>query len=86
MWAAAELYLRDPDDVHEVISWAEAEGRRRSAMYRLYAATSLGYREVLHWLGGVDPTTNGANFERRHPVDVDPVGGTPTDVYGTSDG
>ena len=51
-------------------------------MYTLYAVTSMGDREVLHWLGGVDPTTNGPNFERQHPTDVDPVSGTPREVYG----
>ena len=82
MWASTEQYVRDADDAHEVIAWAEAEGRRRSAMYTLYAVTSMGDREVLDWLGGVDPTTNGPNFERQHPTDVDPVSGTPREVYG----
>jgi hypothetical protein len=88
MWSGAEQYLREADDVHEVITWAEDEGRRRSAMYTLYAVISTGSREVLVWLGGVDPTTNGPNFERRHPADVDPVSGTPTEVYssGTQSG
>jgi hypothetical protein len=82
MWASSEQYVRDADDVHDVISWAEAEGRRRSAMYTLYAVTSAADREVLVWLAGVDPTTNGPNFELRRPRGVDPVGGTPEEVYG----
>ncbi len=81
MWAAAEQYVREAADVHEVIAWAEDEGHSRSAMYTLYAVTSIGDDELLIWLGGVDPTTNGANFERRHPVHVDPVSGTPAEVY-----
>jgi len=41
---------------------------------------------VLVWLAGVDPTTNGPNFKRRHPADVDPVSGTSTEVYGPVEG
>jgi hypothetical protein len=81
MWAATEQYVREAADVHEVIAWAEEEGRGRSAMYTLYAVTSTGDGERLTWLGGVDPTTSGPNFERRHPADVDPVSGTPAEVY-----
>ena len=83
MWSAAEQYVREADDVHQVISWAEEEGRRRSAIYTLYAVTSAGGGEVLVWLAGVDPTTTGLNFERRHLADVDPVSGKPADVYRT---
>jgi hypothetical protein len=82
MWAATEQYVREAADVHEVIAWAEKEGQARSAMYTLYAVTSMGDREVLDWLAGVDPTTNGPNFERQHPTDVDPVSGAPREVYG----
>ncbi|MFL5914901.1 MAG: hypothetical protein ACJ752_04595 [Gaiellaceae bacterium] len=82
MWASAEQYVRDADDVHEVISWADAEGHRRSAMYTLYAVQSGPDRELLVWLGGVDPTTNGPNFERRRPDGIDPVRGAPEEVYG----
>lgn len=82
MWAAAEQYVREAADVHEVIAWAEKEGESRSAMYTLYAVTSTGDGERLIWLGGVDPTTDGPNFERHHPMNVDPVGGTPREVYG----
>jgi hypothetical protein len=83
MWASAEQYVREADDVHDVIVWAEAEGHRRSAMYTLYAVTSGPEREVLVWLAGVDPTTNGPNFVRRRPEGVDPVRGTPEEVYGS---
>ena len=86
MWAAAEQYVRAAEDIHGVISWAEAEGHRRSAMYTLYAVTSGPVREVLVWLADVDPTTNGPNFERRHPADVDPVSGTPGEVYRSVEG
>ena len=86
MWAASEQYLREAEDVHQVISWAEEEGHRRSAMYTLYAVTSGPEREVLAWLAGVDPTSNGPNFERRHPADVDPVSGTPAEVYRLGEG
>lgn len=86
MWAAAEQYVREAEDVHQVISWAEEEGKRRSAMYALYAVISGPDREVLVWLAGVDPTTNGPNFERRHPADVDPVSGTPAEVYRPAEG
>jgi hypothetical protein len=81
MWAAAEQYVREAEDVHQVIAWAEEEGERRSAMYTLYAVTLVGGGEVLVWLAGVDPTTNGPNFERRRPANVDPVSGTPAEVY-----
>jgi hypothetical protein len=52
-------------------------------MYTLYAVTTIGVEEGLVWLAGVDPTRGlrGPNFERRHPTDVDPVGGTPVEVY-----
>jgi hypothetical protein len=86
MWAAAEQYVREAEDVHEVISWAEEEGKCRSAMYTLYAVISGPDREALVWLAGVDPTTNGPNFERRHPADVDPVSGTPVEVYRPAEG
>jgi hypothetical protein len=85
MWAAAEQYVREAEDVHQVISWAE-EGHRRSAMYTLYAVTSGPEREVLVWLAGVDPTTNGPNFERRRPAHVNPVSGTPAEVYRPAEG
>jgi hypothetical protein len=81
MWAATEQYVREAEDVHQVISWAEEEGHRRSAMYTLYAVISGPERDVLVWLAGVDPTTSGPNFERRHPAHVDPVSGTPDEVY-----
>jgi hypothetical protein len=51
-------------------------------MYTLYALIATGDDEGLVWLGGVDPTNPEANFERRHPADVDPVSGTPAEVYG----
>ena len=51
-----------------------------------YAVTSGPVREVLVWLADVDPTTNGPNFERRHPADVDPVSGTPGEVYRSVEG
>lgn len=86
MWAANEQYVREADDVHEVLSWAEEEGHKRSATYTLYAVTLGPDREVLVWLAGVDPTTNGPNFERPRPVDVDPVSGTPAEVYGPGEG
>ena len=86
MWAAAEQYVREAEDVHQVILWAEKEGQRRSAMYSLYAVISGPDREVLVWLAGVDPTTNGPNFERRHPADVDPVNGTPAEIYRPAEG
>jgi hypothetical protein len=81
MWAAYEHYVREADDVHQVISWAEEEGRRRRAMYTLYAVIPTGDGEGLVWLAGVNPTDTQTNFERRHPVDVDPVSGTPAEVY-----
>jgi hypothetical protein len=83
MWAAAEHYVSEAEDVHEVIAWADEEARRRSAMYTLYAVASIGVEEGLVWLAGVDPTRGlgGPNFERRQPADVDPVSGTPAEVY-----
>jgi hypothetical protein len=41
MWAAAEHYVSEAEDVHEVIAWADEEARRRSAMYTLYAVASI---------------------------------------------
>ena len=81
MWAADEQYVRDAADVHQVISWVEEEGRRCQAMYALYAVIPTGDGEGLVWLAGVNPTDNQANFDQRHPVDVDPVWGTPAEVY-----
>jgi len=83
MWAAAERCVSEADDVHEVIAWADDEARRRSAMYTLYAVTTIGVEAGLVWLAGIDPTRGlrGPNFERRRPADVDPVGGTPAEVY-----
>jgi len=84
MWAASEYCVSEAEDVHEVIEWADEEARRRSAMYALYGVTSIGVEEGLLWLAGVDPTrVRGPNFEIRHPADVDPVSGTPADVYRT---
>ena len=37
MWSADEQYVRQAGDVHEVISWADEEARRRRATYTLYA-------------------------------------------------
>ena len=83
MWAAAEHCVSDAEDVHEVIAWADDEARRRKAMYMLYAVTTIGVEEGLVWLAGVDPTRGlrSPNFEKRHPADVDPVNGTPAEVY-----
>ena len=83
MWAASEHCVSEAEDVHQVISWAEEEGQRRSAMYTLYGVTAIGVEEGLVWLATVDPTRGlrGPNFERRHPADVDPVSGTPDEVY-----
>ena len=52
MWAAAEQYVGEAADVHEVISWAEEEGHRRRAMYTLYAVIPTGDGEGLIWLAG----------------------------------
>jgi hypothetical protein len=83
MWAASEHCVSEAEDVHEVIEWADEEARRPAAMYTLYGVTSIGVEEGLVWLAGVDPTRGlrGPNFERRHPADVDPVSGTPAEVY-----
>jgi hypothetical protein len=83
MWAAAEHSVHEAADVHEVIAWADQEARRRSAMYTLYAVTTVGVEQGLVWLAGVDPTRGlgRPNFEGRKPADVDPVSGTPAEVY-----
>ena len=83
MWAASEHCVSDAEDVREVIEWADEEARRRSAIYTLYGVTSIGVEEGLVWLAGADPTrgVRGPNFERRLPADVDPVSGTPAEVY-----
>ena len=83
MWAAAEHSVHEAGDVHEVIAWADEEARRRSAMYTLYAVTTVGVERGLVWLAGVDPTRGlgRPNFERRQPAGVDPVSGTPAEVY-----
>jgi hypothetical protein len=85
VWAAAEHYVREAEDVHAVLAWAEEEARRRRAMYMLHAVIVTSGREGLVWLAGVNPTSSGDTFARRHPPDVDPVGGTPTEVYGPLD-
>ncbi len=78
-----DYYVSEAEDVQEVIAWAEGEARRRSAMYTLYAIATIGVEEGLVWLAGVDPTRGlrGPNFEIHHPADVDPVSGTPAEVY-----
>ena len=88
MWAAAEHRVLEAEDVHEAMAWADSEARRRSAMYTLYAVTTVGAEEGLVWLAGVDPTRAlaGPNFERRHPNDVDPVSGTSAEVYRPGEG
>ena len=40
MWTAAEQYVRDAADVHEVIAWAEKEGQGRSVV----SVVALGTR------------------------------------------
>ena len=50
MWAAAEHYVSEAEDVHAVIAWAEQEARTRSAMYTLYAVAAIGDEEGLVWL------------------------------------
>jgi hypothetical protein len=88
MWAAAEHCVLEAEDVHAVIAWADEEARRRSATYTLYAVATVGIEEGLVWLAGVDPTRGlaGPNFERRQPADVDPISGTPAEVYGPAEG
>jgi hypothetical protein len=83
VWAADENDVRDAADVHEAIAWADEEARRRRAAYTLYALIRMGDEEGRVWIGGVNPTTSGRNFERRQPSDVDPVWGSPTDAYGS---
>jgi hypothetical protein len=81
--AASEHDLLEAADVHEAIEWADAEARLRQSTYTPYAVVTLGEQQGQVWLAGVDPTVHSSpNFERRHPPDVNPVGGTPTEVYG----
>jgi hypothetical protein len=88
MWAAAEHCVGEAEDAHEVIAWAEEEARRRSAIYTLYAVVLIGKEKGLVWLAGLDPTRGlgGPNFDSRHPADVDPVSGTPAEVYRPDEG
>ena len=81
-WAAAEYDVRGVRDVVEVLEWAYAEARARRSIFSLFALKSAGDRETIVWIGGWNPTSSGSNFERRLPPDVDPVSGTPLEVYG----
>jgi len=68
-WSAgaesSEYDVRDAEDVHAVIAWADAEAGSRRSTYALYAKA----RDGLVWLAGIDPTaTTRANFAWRHPL------------------
>lgn len=86
IWAASELFVREACDVHEVIAWAEEEARQRGAMYTLSAVIVTGGREGFVWIAGVEPTHGPPNFDQKHPLDVDPVNGSPEEVYGPGAG
>ena len=82
-WAAWEYDVHGARDVVEVLEWAYAEARERRSIFSLFALTKAGDRETMAWIGGWNPTRSGGhNFERRLPPDVDPVSGTPLEVYG----
>ena len=73
LWTASEHDIREATDVYEVIAWADDEARRRRAMYSLYATIGQG-DEGRVWIGGINPTTSGPNFERRWPPGVEDLG------------
>lgn len=71
IWSAHEHEVLDVADVHEVITWADEEARRRRAAYTVYAVTEywtprnevvgeavseFDRHEVAVWLGGWEPT------------------------------
>jgi hypothetical protein len=73
MWEASENDVLDAQDVHEVIEWAEAEARKRSSVYTIFAKVDSGGRRELVWLAGINPVRPQSNFGRQHPADVTPV-------------
>jgi hypothetical protein len=84
VWAASGNDVLDARDVVEVLAWADAQARARESIFTLYAVVDYGGREGTVWLAGWDPTVwSRPNFADRQPRDVDPVSGTPSDVYGS---
>jgi hypothetical protein len=66
---AGEYDLRDAEDVHAAIAWADVEAQSRSCTYVLYAKVRGGEGAGLVWLAGIDPTAHSrANFERPQPL------------------
>jgi hypothetical protein len=85
MWAADENDVIGAQDVREVIAWADEEARSRKSTYTLWAVVARGSDVGMVWLAGIDPTVwSRPNFNRSHPSDVSPVGGTPSEVYRSS--
>jgi hypothetical protein len=83
LWAAAEYDVFGASDVIEVVDWANAEARRTRSIFTLWAVIDYSGRRGMIWLAGWDPTRRSSdNFERQQPSDVDPVSGTPAEVYG----
>jgi hypothetical protein len=73
LWSAHYNEVFDVSDVHELLTWADEEARKRGAAYTLYAVielyvprneiigeavTEFGRRELEVWIGGWDPTKN----------------------------
>lgn len=88
VWAASEYDVYEAVDLLEALDWANSEARERQSIFTIYAVIERGGREGMVWLAGWDPTASSRpNFSRRQPPEVDPVSGTPLDVYGPrSDG
>ena len=86
MWAALECDISEATDLFEVLEWAHEEARQRQSIFSLYAIVRHGdeYGEV--WLAGWNPTRSGEDFSRRQPAEIDPVSGTPSEVYGPRPG
>jgi hypothetical protein len=58
MWHAHEHDVLGARDVHEVIDWADAEARKRDAMYTLFAKVDYPEHPGLRWIAGIDPTVS----------------------------
>ena len=83
VWAAWEYNIEDAADLTEVLDWANDEAQKRRAIFTVYAVIEHSGHAGFVWLAGWDPTVHsGPNFTRRQPRDVDPVSGTPREVYG----
>ena len=83
LWPAAEYDIQGASDAIEVMEWASAEAHRTHSIFTLWVVIEYSGRQGMIWLAGWDPTRRSSdNPEKQRPSDVDPVNGTPAEVYG----